>query len=125
MIQGGFRGDGIPVVPLIVGWKSGVQEIIAMLDTGFSGELKVPPEVKKELGLVTTHIQPTLLANNQIEQSEAALAYASLEGATEEVTVLITPGFPAIGSGLLRRLNFALAINFRKNIVTLEKLGDS
>lgn len=121
MIQGMLRKDSIPVVPLIIGWELGVQEIVAILDTGFSGELKVPPHMKGELGLRTTHIQATLLANGQIAQVEAALAYVALEGMREEVTVLITPSFPAVGSGLLRRLGFQIKINYRKGEVILEK----
>ncbi len=121
MIQGTLRKDSIPVVPLIIGWELGVQEIVAIVDTGFSGELKVPPHMKSELGLTITHIQPTLLANDQIAQVESALAYVALEGIREEVSVLVTPGFPAVGSGLLRRLNFQLRINYGNSEVILEK----
>lgn len=121
MIQGILREDGRPAIPLIIGWSLGVQEIVAIVDTGSNGEIKVPPKMVNELGLVITHVQGVLLANETMAEAPAALAFVVMEGVTEEVNVLVTQGMPVIGAGLLKRFGFKLTIDFKGNTVLLEK----
>lgn len=121
MIQGVIRKDSRPAISLFVGWDLGVRDIIAIVDTGFSGELKVPPRMIEELGLNITHAQPVLLATEEITQVPAALAFVAMDGTTEEVDVLITEGMPVVGVGLLKRFGFKLTIDFKDNTVLLEK----
>lgn len=121
MIQGVLRKDNRPVIPLVIGWDYGIQEVVALVDTGFSGELKVPPEMIKELGLTVTHTQPVLLANEGITHMEASLAFVSMEGVVNEVNVLICMGLAVVGAGLLKRFGYKLTIDFKYNSVTLEK----
>lgn len=121
MIQGALRKDNRPAIPLTIGWNLGIQEIVAIVDTGFNGELKVPPQVCNELGLGITHVQPVILGNEEITQVSSALAFVAMEGRTEEVNVLITKGMPVVGVGLLKRFGFKLTIDFKENTVFLEK----
>ena len=121
MMKGVLRKDNRPVVPLVVGWDRGIQEIVALVDTGFNGELKMPPKMVDELGLRITHVQPVLLANDSIAQSAASLAFVNLEGITEEVNVLIAEGLAAIGVGLLKRFGYKLIVDFKYNSVVLER----
>src|SRR3989344_2292176 len=102
MIKGTVHNNR-PLIPLIVGWKLGVQEIIALVDTGFTGELKISPEKAVELGLRTTHTEPVTLADEKTINMRASLALVSMEGAVNVVSVLIAQGIPIIGVSLLRR----------------------
>jgi len=121
MIQGILRKDNRPAVPLSIGWTLGIQNIVAIVDTGFSGEIKVPPDVANELGLTQTHVQAVLLANEETAEVPASLAFVSIEGKREEVGVLVTKGMPVLGVGLLSRLGFKLTIDFKVRTVILDK----
>src|SRR3989344_7934755 len=99
----GVVNNNRPLIPLTVGWKLGVQDIIALVDTGFTGELKLPPEKVLELGLHTTHTEPIKLGDDSTVNMQASLAVVSMEGIPNVVNVLIDKGIPLIGVGLLRR----------------------
>ena len=121
MMEGTFRPDYRPVIRVTVWWNDKVQDIVALIDTGFSGELKVSPSVSSELGLVVTHTQGVLLGNDTGIETPAALVYILMEGTMEEVSVLITPGTGAIGTGLLKRFGYKLIVDFKNSKVQLEK----
>lgn len=110
-----------PFISIIVGWRLGVQEIVALVDTGFTGELKIPQEKISELGLILTHTEPVRLADESLVNMPASLALVSIEGAVNMVNVLISKGMPVIGVGLLKRFGYALNINFKYDTLTLQK----
>ena len=120
MIRGVIHNNR-PLISLIVGWNLGVQEIIALVDTGFTGELKVSPAVASQLGLQTTHTEPVRLADENTVNMPASLALVSMEGVRNVVNVLIAQGIPIIGVGLLRRFGYALNIEFKYNSLILQK----
>ena len=112
MIKGVVHNNR-PLISIIVGWKLGVQEIIALVDTGFTGELKLSPEKATELGLQTTHTESVNM--------QASLALVSMEGAVNTVNVLISQGIPIIGIELLRRFGYSLNIDLKYNLLILQK----
>ena len=71
----GIVHNNRPLISLIVGWKLGVQEIVALVDTGFTGELKLSPEKATELGLQTTHTETVMLADEKTVNMQASLAF--------------------------------------------------
>jgi len=117
----GIVHNNRPLISLIIGWKLGVQEIIALVDTGFTGELKISPDKAVELGLETTHTEPVKLADENIVNMEASLAIVSMEGAVNVVDVLIAKGMPIIGVGLMRRFGYALNIDLKYNTLNLQR----
>ena len=121
MIRGLLGKENRPLIPLVVGWNRGVQEITALVDTGFSGELKVSPKLIEELGLEITHAQPVLLANGTSTTMQASLAFVAMEGDTKEVNVLISEGQAVIGGGLLKSFGYKLIVDYKEDLVTLEK----
>lgn len=110
-----------PLIPIIVGWTLGVQDMVALLDTGFTGELKISNEKATELGLSITHTERVSLGDDREVNMAAALAVASMENAANVVNVLISPGEPVVGVGLLRRFGYILTADFRYNILSLQK----
>lgn len=111
----------MPLISLIVGWKLGVQETIALVDTGFTGELKISPEKALELGLEITHTEPVTLADENTVNMEASLALVSIEGIANVVNVLVAKGMPIIGVGLLRRFGYALNMEVKYNSLILQR----
>jgi|SRR3989344_4541389 len=120
MIKGVVHNDR-PLISLIVGWRLGVQEIVALVDTGFIGELKISSEKAVELGLQTTHTEPVMLANENTINMPASLAVVAMEDLEKVVNVLIGQGQPTIGVGLLRRFGYGLHINFKRDSLILRK----
>lgn len=110
-----------PLVSLVVGWRQSVQEIVALVDTGFTGELKIPPKKVVELGLEITHTEPVSLANEEIAHWGAALAAVSMEGIEHVVDVLVGRGIPLVGVGLLKRFGYSLHIDFPHDTLTLQR----
>lgn len=110
-----------PFISIIIGWRLGVQEIVALVDTGFTGELKIPEEKISDLGLMLTHTEPVRLADDNIVNMPASLALVSMEGAVNMVNVLISKGISVIGVGLLKRFGYILNINFKQDSLTLQK----
>lgn len=117
----GIISNNRPLISLIVGWKLGVQEIVALVDTGFTGELKISPEKALELGLQTTHTEPVKLADENTVNMQASLVLVSMENIANVVNVLISKGTPIIGIGLLRRYGYALNIDVKYNSLVLQK----
>lgn len=120
MIRGIIQNNQ-PLILITVVWRGSIQKVVALIDTGFTGDLKLPPEQAKELGLRITHTEPVVLANQQIMGMSVALAYVTMENTKNLVEVLIGNGMPIIGVGLLKRFGYLLNINFRFNTLTLKK----
>ena len=120
MIKGTIHNNR-PFISLIVGWRLGVQETVALVDTGFTGELKISPEKAFELGLQITHAEPVTLADEKTVIMRASLALVSMEGIMNVVNVLVSQGIPIIGVGLLRRFGYALNMDVRYNSLILQK----
>ncbi len=120
MIRGTIHNNR-PFISLIVGWRLGVQETVALVDTGFTGELKISPQKALELGLQITHAEPVTLADEKTVTMPASLALVSMEGVRNVVNVLVSQGTTIIGVGLLRRFGYALNMDVKYNSLILEK----
>lgn len=124
MIKGHIRQDNRPAVPLVVGGRLGTQEVIAIIDTGFTGELKLPLDMSRGLGLGVTHTQTVLLANEGVTQVPSALAFVTMEGVSRDIDVLITKGQPIVGVNLLRKFGYSLFVDYTSGEVNLKKNGE-
>ena len=120
MIRGTIHNNR-PFISLIAGWRLGVQETVALVDTGFTGELKISPEKALELGLQITHAERVTLADEKTVYMQASLALVSMEGVRNVVNVLVSKGTTIIGVGLLRRFGYALNMDVKYNSLLLQK----
>lgn len=120
MIRGTIHNNR-PFISLIVGWRLGVQETVALVDTGFTGELKISSVKAWELGLQITHAEPVTLADEKTVTMRASLALVSMEGVMNVVNVLVSQGIPIIGVGLLRRFGYALSMDVKYNSLILQR----
>ena len=110
-----------PLISLIVGWRLGVQDTVVLVDTGFTGELKISPEKALELGLQITHTERVTLADEKTVYMQASLALVSMEGVMNVVNVLVSQGTPLVGVGLLRRFGYALNMDVKYNSLIFQK----
>ena len=116
--------DNRPVIQVVVGWKLNVQDLLALVDTGFTGELKVSPNIAQELGLETTDVRTVSLGDGKPTVWGSGLATVSMEGVQKEVSVLIGDGPTIIGVSLLRNFGYTLTMDFQSDTFFLQKKSD-
>ncbi len=120
MIHGAVYNNR-PLISLTIGWRSKTQDVTALIDTGFTGELKISQKEANELGVQVTHTEPVTLADEKTVDMAAGLAMVSMEGTQKTMEVLISDGMPIIGVGLLKKFGYILNINFPGSIVSLRR----
>ncbi len=118
MINGIFIGD-VPWVETVIGWGQSVQKPLAILDTGFSGDLQITPKIAQELGLKSTNIVRVQIANGQIVSVPVALALASMEGRQIYVQVLISESAPLLGISFLTKFSYKAVVDCKNRTVAL------
>lgn len=120
MIEGGFTGN-IPFVKIGLTWGGLVQTPFAVLDTGFTGDLQVTPQIAKELGLETIGVIATKVATGQIMEVPIAAAVASMEGSQAPIEVLISENMPLVGINFLTKFGYKVIVDCKSRKVFLEK----
>lgn len=120
MVRGQFYED-IPFVQIIVAWGRAVQTPFFVMDTGFTGDLQVTPEIAKELGLQVTGVTSVRIANGAVIPVPVALALVSMEGATNYLNVLISESMPLAGISFLTKFGYKAVVDCKYRTVTLEK----
>src|SRR5207244_3327511 len=109
-------------VQITVAGKNSQQEIRALIDTGFTGELQLPLSVASPLGLELSGAGSFELADGS--QSQEMLFKASiLWGTTLRTATVIVSGTdtPLVGGGLLH--GFVLLVDFEKKLFTIKEPG--
>ncbi len=111
----------MPYVPITIAWGISVQRPVVVLDTGFTGDLLVTPQIAKDLGLEVKGVTHMQVANGDKVPLKMALALATMEGATNLVQVLISPGLSLIGISFLTKFGYKAIIDCKYRTVVLEK----
>lgn len=120
MINGIFYGN-TPVISFIVASGQSVKNQAFILDTGFTGDLQVTPEIARELSLKEIGVEPVGIADGSKVFMPSALAIAAMEGASNRVDVLISKGRPLAGIGLLSKFGYKTIVDCKVRTVKLEK----
>ena len=121
MIKGTIT-ENMPLIQVLVAWGQAVQAPFVIIDTGFTGDLQVTPEIANGLGLKVTGIMSVRIANGQVVEIPTALAIAVMEGAMNYVDVLISDSMPLIGIGFLSKFYYKTTIDCKHMTVNLEKV---
>lgn len=103
MTQGSFR-SGHPRVTLRLEGIHSLIDIEFIVDTGFNGEIALPPSVAQELHFTTASIREHMLASGRIERFEVCQTTVEWDGENRAVEMLIINGDPLIGTELLAEL---------------------
>lgn len=122
MISGTFVQNNIPVIKVLVAWGQAIQTPFFILDTGFTGDLQVTPQIARDLGLKVTGVTNTRIANGQIVPVPTALAIAAMEGAINYIQVLISESMPLAGISFLTKFNYKAIVNCKYKTVILERV---
>ena len=120
MIKGECLDGNKPIVKAGIAWGQSVQDPYFILDTGFTGDLVVTPQIAQELGLKISGTTPAKNATGKIEDVPFATAFAVMEGVALYVSVLITDGTPLLGIGFMKKFNYKAVVDCKNNQVFLE-----
>lgn len=102
MITGQITSAREAVISVVVSGPAGQESTVdAVLDTGFTNEITLPPEVISELGLEFIDEAGYLLADGQLAYLRGYAASVDWHGNRHEVLVTETPGGSLIGMALL------------------------
>lgn len=113
--------ENTPWIQIAVSWGISAQAPFAILDTGFSGDLQVTPEIAKELNLKITGATKATIANGKTISVPVALAIASLEGGSQYIQVLIASSTPLAGIGLFSKFGYTAVVDCKFKQVSLVK----
>ena len=123
MINGIFVSNQ-PFINIIVAWEQSVKNQIFLLDTGFTGELKITPQISEELNLEEKESAiPVGIGNGKTVQMPLKLAVATMEGVSSYVEVLVDEGVPVAGIGLFSKFGYKVIVDCKYRTVKLEKVA--
>lgn len=122
MVSGVFIQNNIPLIKVLVAWGQAIQTPFFILDTGFTGDLQVTPQIAQDLGLRVTGVTNTRIANGQVVAVPTALAIAAMEGAVNYIQVLISESMPLAGISFLSKFDYKAIVDCKYKTVTLERV---
>jgi len=117
----GIMARNIPYIPITLGLGNSVQRIIVVLDTGFTGDVLVTPQVADELGLKTIGVASMQIADGTKAPFPTSYAFATMEGSISSVNVLISKGMPLVGIGFLSKFGYKATVDCKHRTVVIQK----
>lgn len=122
MVKGFMRGN-IPLITVTITNLENVLDVTFTLDTGFSEDLLITPDIVHELGLKTVDTDTINIfnANGEKVLLNTSFVSAILEDEVQDMQVIISKGFPLLGIGFLTKFGYKAIVDCKKRTVTLEK----
>ena len=104
MIIGVVNANREATIPLVVmGLQGHQQDVEAIIDTGFTGFLTLPPPLVMALGLSWLCRQPGILADGRVEFFDVYVVTVLWDGQPRTVEVEAAGTEPLVGMSLLDR----------------------
>lgn len=124
MTTGFFTPENEAALTLEAVGPEGSRSFEAIIDTGFTGGLTLPPDWIEELGLPQTGVEDMVLADGRASDTPLYNGYVVLGEEAYEVVVAEAPTITLLGTDLL--WGFSLYVEFQPNgAVELERLSAS
>jgi clan AA aspartic protease len=122
MIVGHVNADREAIIPLLVSGPEGqAQEIDAIIDTGFTGFLSLPPGLVASLGLAWRGHSQAVLADGALHLFDVYVATVIWDGHARTVEADAADIEPVVGMGLIHGYELRIqAVSGGR--VTLERL---
>lgn len=112
MTEGLFTTDGEPALRLRVKGLHQARVVEAVIDTGFTGELTLPPALIASLGLPKRTQEEVMLGDGTVRTVQMYAASVIFAEQEHRVLVGAASTTPLVGTDLLR--GFSLRIDFRE-----------
>ena len=112
MIRGAVNDRLEPMVVLEISSGGGrFQPVEALLDTGFTQDLTLPPAAVARLGLEYVERMPITLADNRRIEASAHKGYVNWFGKTRRIDVIAAEGHPLLGMNLLADCKITIRVH--------------
>jgi clan AA aspartic protease len=123
MITGAVNDNREATIRLVMSGSDGQQqEIEAIIDTGFTGYLTLPPILVQALGLAWLCRQPGILADGSVEVFDVYTATVLWDGQPRTVEVEAADTEPLVGMSLLDRHSLRIDV-LTGGVVTITALS--
>ena len=124
MIRGSFSLDrDFPEVVLPVFFGQKVLHLPFILDTGFSGDLKIDEKTAVDLGITVTNEGYFINANGESVPAGTVRGYADMEGRKVHVTIIIKNGASLAGGALFSALGYKVVVDYKNREAHLERVN--
>jgi predicted aspartyl protease len=126
VIRGHFSNeDNVPYVAVGIFFAGELHYVNCILDTGFSGDLKIDRRTANEIGF-SEPVQGYYATNANGERVRAGVVrgYAEMESRRASVGILVVDGAPLVGIGLLTVFGYKITIDCRMKTIYLERMGN-
>jgi clan AA aspartic protease len=122
MITGAVNANREATIRLVaIDLQGHQQDIEAIIDTGFTGFLTLPPALIATLGLSWLCRQPGMLADGRVEFFDVYVATVMWDGQPRTVEVEAVDTAPLVGMSLLERHSLRIDV-LRGGVVTITAL---
>jgi clan AA aspartic protease len=105
----------------VIGLPGHPQDIEAVIDTGFTGFLTLPPALVTALGLSWLCRQPGILADGRVEYFDVYIATVIWDGQPRTIEVEAADTEPLVGMSLLDRHSLRIDV-LSGGVVTISAL---
>lgn len=120
MIRGFFVGN-VPIIRILVSWEGAKIDTEFILDTGFSGDMQITPDIARHLNISPGTTESIRLASGQICGMQAGVIEVHAEGFIEYAEANISESSPLAGIGFLSKFGYKAIIDCKNKTVALEK----
>jgi len=121
MITGVVKSHEGRVRLIVKGFRGREHEVEAVIDTGYTASLTLPPAVVAALGLRWQRIDRFNLADGSECIFDVYLAKVLWDGRLRQITVEEADADPLIGMNLMRGFELKMQVRYRGN-VTIKRL---
>lgn len=121
MVHGSFLTDrDLPTIQVPIAFGQTVLLPTFILDTGFSGEIKVDEQTASELGIIAQGVGYIDNANGQRISAKFSPGYAELEGKKKLISIIIADGPHLAGIGLFSLFGYKVVVDCKNKTAHLE-----
>jgi predicted aspartyl protease len=121
MVHGAFLADrDLPTIQVPVAFRETVLFPTFILDTGFSGYIKVDQQTADELGIEVQGVTHIDIANGERIPAGVSTGYAELENKKKPIDIIIAKGSPLAGMGLFTLFEYKVVVDCKNRTAHLE-----
>lgn len=124
MIHGYFSPDAnLPYIRLGLVFAGRIVQSDFVIDTGFSGDLKIDRQTARELGVLATYETRFVNANGEIVFVEFVQGYAEMENKRVPIRIVIVNGPQLAGMGLFSASGYDVIVSGKNRTARLERVA--
>lgn len=123
MVYGSFLADrDLPTIQVAIAFGQTVLFPTFILDTGFSGDIKVDHQTAEELGIAAQGVGHTINANGERVLAQFSPGYAEIEGRKKPISIVIADGPHLAGIGLFSLFGYKVIVDCKNKTVHCESV---